>query len=210
MTRTLLVLAHHRETSLTARIARRARDRLETAGTTVDFLDLHAEGFDPRMTLADEPDWENPHKVYSAEVESHMRRLHAASAVLVVFPVWWSAPPAILKGWVDRVWNHGFAYGHGPRRLAFQPLADKKMLWLGLAAGSRESLDMHASAELVDRQLRLEVSHFCGITDVSVRLICETHVHAPEAAAELHRLFSAADAIIDEFAPSLEPVRPGG
>lgn len=200
MTTTLLVLAHHRATSLTAQVARRAQRRLEAFGDVVDWLDLHAEGFDPRMTLADEPDWDDPDKVYSAEVESHMQRIGAASAILVVFPVWWSAPPAILKGWVDRVWNHGFAYGPGARRLGTRQLVGKRMLWLGLAAGSPESLNMHASAELIDRQLRLEISHFCGITDAWVRLISNTHIHAPEAASELRRLFSVADAAIDEFA----------
>jgi NAD(P)H dehydrogenase (quinone) len=209
MTTTLVVLAHHRATSLTAKVAMRARRRLEAVGGVVDFLDLYAEGFDPRMTPADEPDWDDPDKAYSAEVESHMRRIDAASAVVVVFPVWWSAPPAILKGWVDRVWNHGFAYGPGARRWGARRLTGKRMLWLGLAAGSKKSLDVHASAELVDRQLRLEVSHFCGIADASVRLLRDTHVYAPEAAYELRRLFSAADAILDEFARPRVPTLPG-
>lgn len=209
MTTTLLVVAHHRRTSLTAQVARRARRRLEAVGDVVDFLDLHAEGFDPRMTLIDEPDWDDPDKVYSAEVESHMRRIEAASAILVVFPVWWSAPPAILKGWVDRVWNHGFAYGTTARRSDPRRLTGKRMLWLGLAAGSPESLDVHASAELIDRQLRLEISQFCGIANASVRLICDTHLHSPEAASELHRLWSAVDAILDEFAYPCVTALPG-
>lgn len=205
MATTLLVLAHHRDSSLTAEIARRARACLEAVGTAVDFLDLHAEGFDPRMTVADEPDWDDPNKEYSAEVESHMRRIDAAAAIIVVFPIWWSGPPAILKGWVDRVWNHGFAYGRDTLRLSA-----KSMLWLGLVAGSPESLDMHGSADLIDRQLRLEISNFCGIADASVRFIFNTHIYTPEVASELRRLFAAADVILDEFVGSLRhKKRPG-
>lgn len=52
---TLIVIAHPRSSSLTAQVAAQARKRLETDGATVEVLDLHAEGFDPRMTPEDEP-----------------------------------------------------------------------------------------------------------------------------------------------------------
>ncbi len=118
MATALLVVAHHRAGSLTAHIADRARVRLEKDGRTVDVLDLHAEDFDPRMTVADEPDWGDRDKTYSAEVRAHMRRIDAADLIVVVFPVWWYGLPAVLKGWIDRVWNYGFAYGRPPRASA--------------------------------------------------------------------------------------------
>ncbi|RFS82305.1 NAD(P)H oxidoreductase [Actinomadura spongiicola] len=162
----LLVLTHPRPDSLTAQLAHRVGERLAADGLTVDLLDLHAEGFDPRMIPADEPDWADRDKPYSAEVRAHARRLDRADVIVVVFPVWWFGLPAILKGWIDRVWNYGFAYGRRVPRLR-----DKQMLWLGLVSYTRERWAELGWDEPVARVLREGISEFCGITDVSVHFI---------------------------------------
>ncbi|OLT31087.1 NADPH oxidoreductase [Actinomadura sp. CNU-125] len=169
MTTALLVVAHPRADSLTARVAARAGERLAAAGYRVDLLDLHAEGFDPRMTAADEPDWTDPGKEYSPDATAHMGRLAAADTVVVVFPVWWFGLPAILKGWVDRVWNHGFAYGGGRSRLA-----GKRMVWIGLAGYSRDHFAEAGWDRSVEHRLRDGIARFCGIEDVSVHLVYDT------------------------------------
>ena len=71
----LVVVAHHRSDSLTAHTARRAAAQIEAAGYRIDLLDLHAEGFDPRMNVEDQPDWANREKPYSDETRAHMRRI---------------------------------------------------------------------------------------------------------------------------------------
>lgn len=85
---TLLVVAHPRADSLTAQVAGHLHARVKDAGGTVDVLDLYAEGFDPRLTPADEPDREDREKRYSPEVHAHMDRIAAADEIVVVFPVW--------------------------------------------------------------------------------------------------------------------------
>ncbi|MEU5875988.1 NAD(P)H oxidoreductase [Spirillospora sp. NPDC047279] len=171
----LVVVAHHRSTSLTTSIASRAKARLEAEGHTVDLLDLHAEGFDPRMNPEDEPDWGDRDKVYSAEVGDHMRRIDAADLLLIVFPVWWYGLPATLKGWIDRVWNYGFAYGRSEPRLA-----GKRMVWLGLAGESRASYAEHGLDKALATQLRVGISNYCGITDVDVRFVYGTVPEDPD------------------------------
>ncbi|CAL9431682.1 Glutathione-regulated potassium-efflux system ancillary protein KefF [Actinosynnema sp. ALI-1.44] len=161
--RALLVVAHPRRDSLTAHVADRVRARL-AAGAEVDVLDLHAEGFDPRMTEEDEPDWSDPGKAYSPEVRAHMARVVAADVLVVVFPVWWFGPPAILKGWIDRVWNHGFAYGPSS-------LGGKRMRWIGLAGEPEDTFVRHGMSGLVERQLRDGVSRYCGIDDVELTML---------------------------------------
>ncbi|MEW5660458.1 NAD(P)H-dependent oxidoreductase, partial [Streptomyces cinereoruber] len=69
--------------------ARRAAARLEAAGYRVNLLDLHAEGFDPRMNTSDQPDWGDREKPYSDEAHAHMRRILDADVVVAVFPVYW-------------------------------------------------------------------------------------------------------------------------
>ncbi|MFD1146147.1 NAD(P)H oxidoreductase [Saccharothrix hoggarensis] len=166
----LLVVAHPRPDSLTWQVAARVRDHLLAAGDVeVDVLDLHVEGFDPRMTPEDEPDWADRDKPYSADVRAHMARISAADLQVVVFPVWWYGPPAILKGWIDRVWNHGFAYGRSQPRLA-----GKRVRWIGLAGESRETFAEHGLDDVLDRLLRVGVSNHCGVTDASVTVLHST------------------------------------
>ncbi|MFE7586268.1 NAD(P)H oxidoreductase [Streptomyces gardneri] len=168
---TLLVHAHPRSDSLTAQVADLAHARLKDAGGTVDVLDLYAEGFDPVLRPADEPDWEDREKRYSPEVHAHMDRILAADDIVIVFPVWWMAPPAVLKGWIDRVWNYGFAYGRSKPRLAA-----KRMLWLALMGQSAEEIERQGLSAVVDTQLRLGVSEYCGIKDASVRIVYGTEL----------------------------------
>ncbi|WP_030161637.1 NAD(P)H oxidoreductase [Glycomyces sp. NRRL B-16210] len=162
----LVVVAHHRADSLTAHIGGVAAARLEKAGYAVDLLDLRAEGFDPRMTVADQPDWNDRDKVYSPEVQSHMDRILAAELIVPVFPVYWNSAPALLKGWIDRVWNYGFAYGRSKPRLA-----GKRMLWLGLAGAVQDDDFAPWMKETLDRVLREGVSFYNGITEASLEVL---------------------------------------
>ncbi|MFB7942249.1 NAD(P)H oxidoreductase [Streptomyces sp. NPDC004779] len=168
---TLLVHAHPRTDSLTAQVTDLLHARLKDGGSTVDVLDLYAEGFDPVLRPADEPDWENREKRYSPEVHAHMDRILAADDIVVVFPVWWMAPPAVLKGWIDRVWNYGFAYGRSKPRLG-----GKRMLWLALMGNTEAEIDQLGLSAVLDLQLRVAVSRFCGIEDSSVAIVHGTEL----------------------------------
>ncbi|MEU5429540.1 NAD(P)H oxidoreductase [Streptomyces olivoreticuli] len=182
----LLVLAHPRGDSLTARIAHRTRERLAADGYTVDLLDLYAEGFDPRTGPEDEPDWADRDKEYSPEARAHMARIDTADTIVVVFPVWWFGLPAILKGWIDRVWNYGFAYGRSRPRLGA-----KRMLWLGLSSYPREQFAELGWDTLIDRQLRVGISEFCGIEDASVAFVHDSLSAGPLAVTEADTALAA-------------------
>ncbi|GAB2545866.1 NAD(P)H oxidoreductase [Nocardia heshunensis] len=162
----LVVVAHHRSDSLTAYIADRTVTRLQAAGYRVDLLDLRAEGFDPRMTEADQPDWGNREKTYSPEVHEHMDRIFAADAVVAVFPVYWASVPALLKGWIDRVWNYGLAYGRSKPRLA-----GKRILWLGLGGLGSDDPLVPVMQQTLEGQLNVGIAYYCGFSYSAVGLV---------------------------------------
>ncbi|MFF3313332.1 NAD(P)H oxidoreductase [Streptomyces sp. NPDC002952] len=164
----LVVVAHHRTDSLTAHTARHAAAQLETAGYRVDLLDLHAEGFDPRMNVADQPDWANREKRYSDEVHTHMRRVLDADAVVAVFPVYWQGVPAILKGWIDRVWNYGFAYGRNKPYLA-----GRRILWLGLAGATADDPIVAGMRTILETSLNEGIAYYCGFSRSTVGLLTD-------------------------------------
>ncbi|GGL05162.1 NAD(P)H oxidoreductase [Nocardia jinanensis] len=182
----LVVVAHPRRDSLTAHIAELATRRLTAAGYRIDLLDLHAENFDPRMIAADLPQWGNRDKTYSPEVEDHMRRILAADVIVAVFPVYWMQVPAILKGWIDRVWNYGFAYGRSKPRLA-----GKRMLWLGLAGAADDDAVVDLMQEALSTQLNDGIAYYCGFTQSSVGLL-------PGAEEKRQRLDAAGNLLLDD------------
>ncbi|GGW16271.1 NADPH oxidoreductase [Streptomyces capoamus] len=162
----LVVMAHHRADSLTAHTARRTAAQLEGAGYRVDLLDLHAEQFDPRMNVADQPDWGDRDKPYSDEVRAHMQRILDADLVIAVFPVYWQSVPALLKGWIDRVWNYGFAYGRSKPRLA-----GKRMLWLGLAGVTSGDPVTEGMRAVLETNLSEGIAYYCGFSHSTVALL---------------------------------------
>lgn len=102
----LLVVAHLDNKSFNRAIADTAAQTLRDSGHKVLFHDLYEEGFDPLLPL------EEIQKGVVADpvIESHCKDLAAADGIVIVHPNWWGQPPAILKGWVDRVIRPGIAY----------------------------------------------------------------------------------------------------
>ncbi|MER7735628.1 NAD(P)H oxidoreductase [Streptomyces erythrochromogenes] len=175
----LVVVAHHRSDSLTAHTARRAAARLEAAGYRIDLLDLHAEGFDPRMNAEDQPDWGDREKPYSQETLAHMRRILDADVVVAVSPVYWQSVPAVLKGWIDRVWNYGFAYGRSKPRLA-----GKRMLWLALAGATADDPVAGPMQSALEANLSDGIAYYCGFSRSSVGLLLDAEERPQRIDAE--------------------------
>jgi NAD(P)H dehydrogenase (quinone) len=122
--KTLVVLAHPESQSFCAELARRAVARMSSEGE-VQVIDLYAEEFDPVIRSSHyperaasarfEPMVEQAHQAatarVTADVAKHQAALEWSDRLLLVFPLWWWSMPAILKGWIDRVFATDFAYG---------------------------------------------------------------------------------------------------
>jgi NAD(P)H dehydrogenase (quinone) len=101
-----LILAHPQPGSFNHAIADAAAAAARANGHEVRLHDLHAEGFDPVL-----PGGEIPEQAeVDPKVALHCREIAAADGIVIVHPNWWGQPPAILKGWVDRVIRPGVAY----------------------------------------------------------------------------------------------------
>jgi NAD(P)H dehydrogenase (quinone) len=107
--RVLLVFCHPVEDSYQAALHRVARDALRKAGHEVDDLDLYGEGFDPVLSRQEGIDYHDT-AVNRRPVEGYVQRLLAAEALVLCFPVWIYGPPAMLKGFFDRVFLPGVAF----------------------------------------------------------------------------------------------------
>jgi putative NADPH-quinone reductase len=110
MKNVLVLLAHPNPRSFNHAIAGAVVDTLKANGHVPWFHDLQAERFDP-VTTAEELARD---AVLPPVIEAHVDEAVRADGIVVVHPNWWSAPPAILRGWVDRVLRPGRAYTFEP------------------------------------------------------------------------------------------------
>ena len=123
----LLVLAHPERLSFNGAMFDVAQTTLENAGHTVVTSDLYRMGFDPVSSRHNFTSIHNPDYLklqaeeqlasetdgFADEVEAEIAKVEAADLMIWQFPLWWFGLPAILKGWVDRVFAMGRAYGNG-------------------------------------------------------------------------------------------------
>jgi NAD(P)H dehydrogenase (quinone) len=118
--RVLVIYCHPRPDSFSAALRDAAVDGLTASGHAVELRDLYAEGFDPvlstqqRGAYFDDPENQRG-------LEDHVAALRWAEALLLIYPTWWFGMPALLKGWLDRVWVPGVAFRLGGVK-ALQPL----------------------------------------------------------------------------------------
>ncbi|KAA8999560.1 NAD(P)H-dependent oxidoreductase [Stenotrophomonas cyclobalanopsidis] len=123
----LLVYAHPEPTSLNGTLKDFAVQRLQAAGHAVQVSDLYAMRWKAPIDGDDHPG-RDPQRPFHASLDSReayangrqsddiaaeQEKLRWADTVILQFPLWWFSMPAILKGWVDRVYAYGFAYGVG-------------------------------------------------------------------------------------------------
>jgi len=154
----LIVMAHPRPDSLTAQIAKAVIEGLQAAGHETELADLYAEGFDPLILPADEPDQTTDNKIYSEAVQSEIERLERNQGIILVFPIWWWSFPAMLKGWIDRVWNKDVAYGS-------RTLKHKRALAIGLSASDGPTYAKRGYDCAIETQIVTGIFDYCGIAD---------------------------------------------
>ena len=107
--RVLVLFAHPVETSFGAAVHQRLVDTLRKRGHEVDDCDLNVEGFDPVMSREDRLNYHNV-AINRQRVAPYVERLLAAQAVAFSFPVWNMGFPAILKGFIDKVFLPGVSF----------------------------------------------------------------------------------------------------
>ncbi|RWO75327.1 MAG: NAD(P)H-dependent oxidoreductase [Mesorhizobium sp.] len=155
----LLVFAHPELHSLNGALRDVAIRELEAQGHEVRVTDLYADDWKAEVDRADFPSWPPEQRFLPAlaskkafatnrlteDVKAEIDKLLWADTLILQFPLWWYAMPAILKGWVDRVYAYGFAYGVGEHsdkrwgdRFGEGTLAGKRAMLIVTAGGWEE------------------------------------------------------------------------
>ncbi|MBW1739914.1 MAG: NAD(P)H-dependent oxidoreductase [Deltaproteobacteria bacterium] len=102
-----VILAHPNKKSFNHAIAEAALNTLQEKGHDIYFHDLYEENFDPILPIEEiSKDAPLPH-----QIKNYCDELTESDGIIIIHPNWWGQPPAILKGWIDRVIRPGIAYG---------------------------------------------------------------------------------------------------
>ncbi|WP_300757235.1 NAD(P)H oxidoreductase [Janthinobacterium sp.] len=166
--RAYLIWTHPRADSLTAQVVAGIKQELQQHDVEVAELDLYRHGFNPVLDVADEPDWGNPDKRYSEEVMELAAALQGSDFGIVVFPLWWYGMPAMLKGYLDRVWNYGLTYGAG-RTLPFS-----KLRWITLVGGGQQEFEGWGNPDNMRHLLNGSIAAYGGVKDAEIEFMYNT------------------------------------
>ena len=227
----LWVYAHPRRDSLNARLLQAGTKALSQRCEVV-VSDLYAQGFDPVLSERDLGDLANrPGNVAElageayatgqlpADVREEQARLAAAELLVVQFPLWWYGPPAILKGWFDRVLTSGFAYGDldpelgVPRRYGDGGLVGRKALVVVTAGEDERSIGPRGISGDLD-SLLFPITHgvlwYVGIEALDLHVVHDADSLSPEEVEhQVERLVTRVSGVADEEARPFRRLRDG-
>ncbi len=194
-----IILGHPDPQSFNHAIAAIAQRTLLDMGCEARLHDLCAEGFDPVLPAAETA----RDAVLSPLVEQHCREIHEADGLIIVHPNWWGMPPAVMKGWIDRVLRPGVAY-------AFLPGDGGEGVPVGLLKPMRAMVfntsntptqrEQDVFGDPLERLWRDCVLCFCGVRAVTRRMFSVICTSTPEQRAAW--LSEVSENVRREFSPT--------
>ncbi len=161
----LTVIAHPNPASFNYGILERIEAGLGKTGHAVKNRDLHAPLFSP--VLGGQELGAIQKGEFAEEVKAEQALLEWADGLVFIYPLWWFDRPAVLKGWCDRVFTHGFAFSYGMSGVTGL-LKQKKALVLITAGGSEEEMrSLGATSKSLLLPMTRGSLEFCGVENVS-------------------------------------------
>lgn len=104
----LVIYAHPNDNSLNGHFRKTVTQTLLQNGHEVMLRDLNAAAFNPVLSLED---MQGQRKgIVSADVQAEQEHITWAECITFIYPIWWTGMPALMKGYIDRVFSYGFAY----------------------------------------------------------------------------------------------------
>lgn len=156
----LVIVAHPYSKSFGKGIADTIEKEVVSNGSEVRVRDLYEIGFDPVLKGSDLLNLQNGN--YAEDIKVEQEHIKWADIITFVYPVWWAGLPAMLKGYVDRVFANGFAFANGETG-PYGLLTDKKAILFSTTGFPNEvyqTIGMHKSMEQTSDEA---IFKFCGV-----------------------------------------------
>ncbi|VFR43221.1 NAD(P)H oxidoreductase YRKL @ Putative NADPH-quinone reductase (modulator of drug activity B) @ Flavodoxin 2 [plant metagenome] len=179
---TLIVVAHPNPSSLTHAIARRVAQGItaSNAGHTTEIADLAAEGFDPRFSLADQALFLKQ-AAPPADVAAEHARIDRADTLVLVYPIYWWSFPALLKGWIDRVFSPGWAYEDNDDGKVVKKLQRLRVHLVAVGGADEGTFTRHGYAPAMKTQIDHGIFDYCGAPVLGSHVLLASDAGYPDA-----------------------------
>ncbi|MBI6548095.1 NAD(P)H-dependent oxidoreductase [Xenorhabdus sp. VLS] len=140
----MIIYAHPNPKSFNYAIKERIIDEIVNKGDEYSFISLYDEKFNPVLAS---PDFEALHRgEVLPDVAKSQAMVKEADHLIFIYPIWWFGQPAILKGWIDRVFSNGFAYYEDEK--VFTPHLTGKSATVFITLGTAEQVLVQNDMEL--------------------------------------------------------------
>jgi len=162
----LIIYAHPNPKSFNHAIKEIVEEKLKKAGNNLETRDLYGIGFSPELNGNDFVAWKQG--LASVDIKAEQDYIRNSDILIFIHPIWWFNMPAILKGYIDRVFSYGFAYGaneNGPYGL----LTDKKVILINTTGGTEENYVMNGYKEALKKTIEDGIFGFCGMNVIMHR-----------------------------------------
>lgn len=170
----LIIFAHpNTEKSFGRAIANRIVDISEKLGVNVQFRDLYTLNFNPIISF---DELQNANKgIIPQDIQQEHALILQADLITLVYPLWWMGFPAILKGYLDRVLSHGFAYKteNGESVGLLKGKCMQQFITLGSNVEKYQEFGVDKS---LDHCLVNGLFNYCGIENVEHELFGDIHI----------------------------------
>ena len=161
--RHLIIVGHPDPDSFCATIARACHDAVRECGHSATLHDLYATGFDPRLRAEERPGERSFEP--AADIASAVAALHAADVITLVYPLWFGMPPAIIKGYIDRVMGAGFLASGLMHDGPASKLAGKRLILFTSSASTRPWLEEKGQWSALRRSFETYLQTIFGLRD---------------------------------------------
>lgn len=153
----LIVYAHPKEDSFNHAILESAVRAFEGRGDSVVVRNLYSLSFNPVLS-ASEYDGTLP-----PEIIQEQSYITNANAITLIFPLWWTSMPAILKGYIDRIFSYGFAYQFNQEGHTERLLQGKKGFMITTQGSENSYYDSTGMTEALKLTTDTGIYNYCGI-----------------------------------------------
>ena len=171
--RSLIIYAHPGVQSLNHAIRQIIESELKTTGETYAVRDLYQLNFDPVLHLQDIEGAE--HHVVLEDVQEEQMHIQSSDMLIFIFPIWWAAMPAILKGYIDRVFSFDFAYNVDEKGDINGLLKGKKAVIINTAGAHHHEYAKEGMFDTMNKILDKGVFALCGIEVIEHKYLCAVH-----------------------------------
>ncbi|MFT9850541.1 NAD(P)H-dependent oxidoreductase [Aneurinibacillus sp. REN35] len=172
--RILVILAHPNPGSFNHAIADVVIRTAEEHMHIVMYHDLYQEGFDPLLP-ADEISGRGSDPM----IHQHCQELMEADGIVIIHPNWWGQPPAMMKGWMDRILRVGVAYTFTSSGQPIGLLQDKKALVLN-TSNTPEEIEVNTYGDPLEWLWGKCTFNFCGVKKFQRKMYKEVMISTPE------------------------------